>query len=150
MNRNVMPNNMKYNRLYFLILLFLAWGCSPCEFNEVDRIKSTDGIVDAVHVRGNCGATTSFSENVFIVQNGAKTPAPKERYQVFSADHVEGLKVKWREPRVLEIYYKEARIFQFTNFWHSKDVQNFSYVVEIRLIREKGAVGSKTTSHEKN
>ncbi len=99
----------------------------------MERIKSPDGIVDAVHVQGNCGATTSFSEHIFIVQSGTKTPPPRKRYQVFSADHVKGLRVKWREPKVLEIHYKEARIFDFTNFWQSKDVQNFSYVVEIRL-----------------
>jgi len=96
-------------------------------------MKSPDGVVDAVQVRGNCGATTSFSENVFIVQSGAKMPAPKDQCRVFSADHVEGLKLQWREPKVLEIHYKEARIFHFKNFWHSKDVQNFTYVVEIRL-----------------
>ena len=133
MTRSVIPDKMKHYILYFLALLLLAYGCSPCEFKEIERIKSPDGIVDVVHVRGDCGATTSFSENVFIVQNGAETPAPKERYQVFSADHIEGLKLIWRESKVLEIHYKEARIFHFTNFWHSKNVQNFSYVVEIRL-----------------
>ncbi len=124
---------MKLNRLYLLTLFFLVWSCSPCEFDEVNRVKSPDRVVDAVHVRGNCGATTSFSENIFIVPNDAKTPPPRKQYQVLAADHVQDLKLKWREPKVLEIYYKEARIFHFSNFWQSKDVQDFSYVVEVRL-----------------
>jgi len=124
---------MKQIRLLSVMLMLVACGCSPCAYDEIDRIKSPDGMVDAVHVRGNCGATTPFSENIFIVQNGAKTPVPKDRYQFFIADYVEGLKLKWRGSKVLEIYYTEARIFHFTNFWHSKDVQNFTYVVEIRL-----------------
>ena len=36
-------------------------------------------------------------------------------------------------PRFLELAYQQARIYQFCNFWNSRDVKDFQYVVEIRL-----------------
>ena len=121
-----------------IMVAFLVHGCSaPCSHEEVARIKSPDGKVDGVHVRGNCGATTPFSEHVFIVPTGDKTPELKGDYQLFLADHVSGLKLAWRESKVLEIHYEEARIFRFSNFWQSKNVDNFSYVVEVRLAPSK-------------
>ncbi len=120
--------------LFFILLVLFADGCSPCEYEEVMRIKSPDSKVEAVHVRGNCGATTPFTENVFIVPLGDKTPEPKADYAMFLADHTDGLKIVWRELKILEIHYNQARIFKFTNFWHSKKVDDFSYVVEIRLV----------------
>ena len=119
------------------MLFLFVHGCSPCSYEETVRIKSPDGKVEALHVGGNCGATTSFSENVFIVPIGDKTPKPKGDYQTFIADHVDGLNLVWREPKVLEIHYNEARIFKFTNFWQSKKVDDFSYVIEIRLVPSK-------------
>ena len=66
--------------------------------------------MEAVHIIGNCGATNSFTENIFIVPAGEKTPKPKDDYRIFLADHVDGLELEWREPKVLEIKYKEVRI----------------------------------------
>jgi hypothetical protein len=132
-----MANQKLSISFYFIMLILFVHGCSPCSNEEVTRSKSPDRRVEVVHVRGNCGATTSYSENIFIVPIGDKTPKSKDGNQAFLADHVDGLNLVWREPRVLEIHYKEARIFNFTNFWHSKKVQNFSYVVEIRLIPSK-------------
>ena len=40
----------------------------------------------------------------------------------------------WSKPRKLEIRYDQARIFSFVNFWQSKDVDNFKYVVEVQLV----------------
>jgi hypothetical protein len=51
----------------------------------------------------------------------------------FVADHPKDLKIRWRAPRKLEIVYDEARFFQFSNFWHSKEVDDFKYVVELQL-----------------
>lgn len=117
-----------------MIIAFIAVtaGCgflSPCTETQAERVKSTDGKVEAVLVKKNCGATTSESFNVFIVGSGNKT---EEKDLIFSADHVDGFSLSWRDTKFLEIRYKQARIFQFTNFWHSKDVDNFAYVVEVR------------------
>jgi hypothetical protein len=119
---------------FVMIIAFIAVtaGCgflSPCTETQAERVKSTDGKVEAVLVKKNCGATTSESFNVFIVGSGNKT---EEKDLIFSADHVDGFSLSWRDTKFLEIRYKQARIFQFTNFWHSKDVDNFAYVVEVR------------------
>ena len=132
-----MTNLKLISSFYFIMLFLFVHGCSPCSYNEVVRIKSPDGKVEAVHIRGNCGATTSFTENIFIVPAGEKTPKPKDDYQRFLADHVDGLELEWREPKVLEIKYNVARIFKFTNFWQSQKVDHFRYVVEIRLVPSK-------------
>jgi len=39
----------------------------------------------------------------------------------------------WLQPKLLEISYDKARIFQFSNFWSSSEVEDFSYVIEIKL-----------------
>jgi hypothetical protein len=107
-------------------------------YEEIQRAKSPDGIVDAVLVRGNAGATTGFVFSVFLVPTGArfdeKAPAFERDRALFRADHHDGLQLVWRKPKFLEIRFAKARIFHFINFWHSQEVQNYSYVVELRLV----------------
>jgi DNA/RNA-binding domain of Phe-tRNA-synthetase-like protein len=117
-----------------MVIAFIAitTGCgfsSPCNETQVERVKSPDGKVEAVLVKKDCGATTSESFNVFIVGSGNKT---EEKDLIFKADHVDGFSLTWRDSKFLEIKYKQARIFHFMNFWQSKDVDNFAYVVEVR------------------
>ena len=112
------------------VAVFLKCGLSsPCNQTEANRLKSPDGKVEAVQVKSDCGATTSESISVFVVGSGKET---EESDLVLSADHTESFSLLWRESKFLEIKYKQARIFQFTNFWQSKDIDNFSYVVEVR------------------
>jgi hypothetical protein len=117
-----------------LVLLFvqsvvLAGCASPQE--EVWRISSPDRRVDAVWVKVDGGATVDFSYNLFIVPFGGR---PKNGTQVLVADRIKNLSVKWREPKRLEVIYDAARIFNFFNFWHDRDLDNYGYVVEIRLM----------------
>ncbi|MFN8969884.1 MAG: hypothetical protein ACK5XR_14415, partial [Pseudanabaena sp.] len=49
------------------------------------------------------------------------------------ADNAEGLRITWIENKILEIDCKSARIFRFSNFWQSKEVQDYRYIVEIRI-----------------
>ncbi len=120
--------------LVAIAFVAVIFGCnlsSPCNQIEANRIKSPDGTVEAVLVKNDCGATTSESLSVFVVGSGKET---EESDLVFKADHTDSLSLLWRETNFLEIKYKQARIFQFTNFWQSKDVDNFRYVVEVREI----------------
>jgi hypothetical protein len=107
-------------------------------YEELQRVKSPDGVVDAVLVRGDGGATTGFAFAVFLVRSGTafdEKAAPFEQDRaVFKTDHHEGLQLVWTKPQFLEIRFAKARIFHFTNFWHSADVQNYRYVVEVRLV----------------
>jgi hypothetical protein len=105
---------------------------------EIGRVKSPDGVVDAVLVRGNGGATTSFTYSVFLVPAGTSfnetAPVFEPDFAKFLADHQVGLELVWRRPKFLEIRFAKARIFRFSNFWHSREVQDYRYIVELRLV----------------
>ena len=64
----------------------------------------------------------------------AKLPSFEHERALLSADHQKDLQLVWSKPKVLEIRYENARVFKFSNFWHSQEVQNFEYVVELRLM----------------
>ena len=113
----------------FFLAIFACSLLSPCSQSEVERVKSPDNKVEAVLVKNDCGATTSETYNVYVVSIGEKIVKNKS---VFNADHVDNLSLFWRKAKYLEIKYNQARIFHFENFWQSKKVENFSYVVEIR------------------
>ena len=111
---------------------FLLWGCSyldPCEQREALRKTSQDGVADFVVVQRDCGATTSVAISVFIVPAGGDTDGERP---VFKANRVDGLEVTWEAPKDLRIRYGRARIFNYTNFWWSREIENFKYVVAIR------------------
>lgn len=106
-------------------------GCGKndlCVGDEISRASSPDKRVDAIVTKGNCGATTSYSYRIFVVQAG-KTPVESD--MVFLADKAESVSVSWQVPKKLMISYKEARIFKFTNFWSSKELDNFQYMVSV-------------------
>src|SRR5262249_51464804 len=104
------------------------WGAAASE--EVARIRSPDGVVEAILTRSDYGATVDYVYKLYVAPAGtAKIPEEP----VLVADHVAEPRVEWPMPRFLRFSYREARIFNFTNFWQSRDVQNFLYIVEIRL-----------------
>jgi len=91
-----------------------------------------DSRVDAVFIQvGGGGATVGFSYKLFIVPRGAK---PNTTGELLLADKIGNVSAVWSKPRKLEIRYDQARIFSFVNFWQSKDVDNFKYVVEVQLV----------------
>jgi hypothetical protein len=122
--------------------LLCTAGCTNIagewQYEEMQRVKSPDGVVDAVLVRGGGGATTGFSFSIFLVRSGTgfdqKAASFEQDRAVFRSDHHDGLHLVWTKPQFLEIRFAKARIFHFANFWHSSDVQNYRYVVEVRLI----------------
>jgi len=103
---------------------------------EVARLCSPDNKVEAVFERaGGGGATSGFTYALFIVKKGMKVM--KSDDVLFQADHLKNLHLNWKSDRILEISYDEARIFKFTNFWQSSNVQNYQYVVELKLVSNK-------------
>jgi len=115
--------------LCWIPLLILA-GCAS--HRDVSRVASPDGKVEAVLDEVNGGATTSYSYALYLVPKGATKFPSKD--MVFVADHIEDLHLEWAESKLLHIKYREARIFQFSNFWQNKEVDSFQYVVELRLM----------------
>ena len=119
-----------------LIIVSIAlYGCATYE--EVSRVTSPDGIVDVVVVLVNPGATSGYSQRIYIVPKGEPR---KDEHEVFVADCTKDLKTVWRDVRELELRFDEARIFQFKNFWRTKSIQDFRYVVEIVLAHPPGRV----------
>jgi len=131
-------NNKFCLSLYFLFFSFYIFGCNAIPFSEVSsteyyRVKSPDGKVDAVLMESNGGATTSFSYNLFFLPTGASSKELSLDRSRLIADKVENLRITWIENKILQIDCKSARIFRFSNFWQSKEIQDYKYIVEIRI-----------------
>ena len=121
--------------VYLTLLIFTSMmACSPVDREEILRVKSPESIVEVVLVRTNAGATVAFGYELFIVPTGTN---PKPGTELFRADHVDNVKVRWLSAKLLQIEYDRARVFHFTNFWSSKDVDNFAYIVELRLVQNR-------------
>lgn len=95
------------------------------------RVTSPDSVLDAVTTVSSVDATTPNVHRVYLVAHGQ--PVPVSSSESFRADYVDSLRVEWSGNRQLRIRYDKARIFHFTNFWSSREVQNFLYEVELRL-----------------
>jgi hypothetical protein len=114
-----------------LVLVLFVAACSM-DADEMWRVTSPDLRVDAVFVRiGGGGATVGFSYKLFIVPRGAK---PGKSGENLLADKIGRVSAIWSQPRKLEIRYDRARIFSFANFWSSKEIDNFTYVIEVQLV----------------
>ncbi len=118
----------------FLLCFIVGCDCSltgKWEYKETGRITSPDAKVDATLVEGSGGATTPKLLEVYLLPAGAKLRLNERADLVFAADHVKGLKIFWKQPKLLRIQYDEARILHFKNIWDAP--QDFRYVVEVRL-----------------
>jgi hypothetical protein len=118
-----------------LLLFILGCGSSPFEvsYREISRLSSPDQFVDALIVEANGGATTPFIYDIYVVPKGKSFQKDSCGNCLFSADHIDSLTVNWKSNRFLEIQYKQARIFSYSNFWQSNELFNYHYVVEVRL-----------------
>jgi len=117
-------------RLVLLLTLSVA-ACGNAS-DEMWRVASPDLKVDAVFMRsGGGGPAVGFSYKLFIVPRGTK---PGKSGECLVADNIGSVSAVWARPRKLEIRYDRARIFSFVNFWSSKEIDNFKYVVELQLV----------------
>ena len=113
-------------------ILFLAW---IVDREEIERVRAPDSSTDAVVVRSNPGAMSSFQYQIYIVPADGE---PEEGDEIIYAENVRGLEINWRESRLLEIHYEQALISRFTNIWVEKGkTLQPQYWVEIRLVPPK-------------
>lgn len=117
--------------IFFFAISSVSAGCTNPSVEEISRATSPDSIVDAVLLRKNYHATVPFIFEIYITPKGSNVDQEKEI--IFSADHVEDLTMTWKNTKRLEITYASARIGHFKNWWMSKKIDNFKYVVEINL-----------------
>ena len=82
------------------------------EYEELSRVTSPDGRLDALFVRnGGGGAMDSFYYRVFVVPAGA--PMPDVKNSVLNASDVDRLELDWIDSGNLAIRYREAKIHDF-------------------------------------
>jgi hypothetical protein len=117
--------------LSLVSLVGLASCISNSDSQELWRVPSPDSRVDAVLVRIGGPAMVGFSYKLFIVPHGANPPRSGER---LLAERVKNLTAVWREGKKLDLLYDEALIYHFTNYWHSKEMDDHKYIVELRLV----------------
>jgi hypothetical protein len=115
----------------FLSLAILTLTACAHEADEQERILSPGGHVEALVL--SAGVPPSGSEAFYVQIVPPGRPAKGRDSDIFRADHIRGIQVRWTAVNELEISYEKARIFRYRNFWMSRDVDNFNYVVEIML-----------------
>src|SRR5436190_5553059 len=126
--RNMTWNDAVVRFLSLAVSSVALCGCGPgavmpslagkWEYQEVKRIKSPDSVVEAVLLTGDAGATTATTTYLYLVPAGSRIDPNKEAQRnenkaLFVADHLSKLSVVWRNPRLIEISYEEARIHHF-------------------------------------
>lgn len=87
----------------------IADRTSPVAFQEVLRVTSPDGEIDAVLSSAEGGDPDSFAYDVTLVRKGR---SPKQGKTVFAADQVEGVDMAWKDPRTLSIKAPRGRVFR--------------------------------------
>jgi hypothetical protein len=92
------------------VALALLTGCGLVPRDEVARMPSPDGRVEAVLMETNGGATTSFGYEVHVVEKGR--PASDQVARLYGAvrnENAYGANLKWISDNELVVEYLEAR-----------------------------------------
>jgi len=100
---------------FLIVALVLISGCiniaGEWRGEELERAKSPDGIVDAVLVRGDGGATTSYSYLIYLVPSGAKLDKDPALFEpsraLFDTSNQKDLQMVWIKPKSLEIRHRK-------------------------------------------
>ena len=103
-------HNRKPSPPLVTLVLALLTGCGLVSRDEVARLPSPDGRVDAVLIETNGGATTSFGYEIHVVEKGR--PANAQVAWLYGAGRNEnayGAKLKWTNDQELVIEYLDAR-----------------------------------------
>lgn len=124
--------------MLFLVILSCGGNATDTSvehktFRELKRVLSPDKRVEAVLIEAEGDATVANSVDVFIVLPRTKVTERDLSRSLFTADHYREIDIQWRRTQLLRISYEKARIFRFTNFWHSEVIDNWNYIVEISL-----------------
>ena len=83
------------------LLLCACGGCwDPCGNDEVVRVPSSDGRLEAVIFRRDCGATTDFSTQISILTKGASLPNAGVNIFVADSNHGTAPVARWGGPSV--------------------------------------------------
>lgn len=108
-------------------------SCTRTKNNLVimKRVTSPNGRVACVLATNSGGATSQQVIVIHIVPTTENDLDPNNR--VCQITHVRNLDVAWKTSGYLVIRYDKAEVTNFSNHWHSPDLDKGKYVVEIRL-----------------
>ena len=130
--------NLTLIAMFLLILFSCSNEAKNSEPDESDckkiikRINSPDKIVDVVLVEVNGGTTVADSHRVYIVIHNREIAASDT--PIFIADYISDIDIEWTTDNLASIKYNKARIFSFTNFWQSEKLDDWKYIVEVKLV----------------
>ena len=116
-------------------VLLMAWFFSglvgePSK-DEVARVASPSGIVDAVLFETNGGATTSFGYEVYVVEHGAK-PSGSPAVSLYGAvrnEHAYGANLVWPSSDSLAVEYLSAKSAKLNTHTQSVGTQAIRFVL---------------------
>lgn len=93
-------------------ILLVALGCSRQCRDEVARVRSPDGSLDAVVIETNGGATTSFGYEIDLVVAGGGVPSARRVAFLYGAGrnaNAYGVSLRWTRPDALAVEYLDAK-----------------------------------------
>ena len=100
--------------------------------DEVIRTSSPDGVLDAVVIRVNPGAFSSFFYDLYLVPKGTKRIEGIEVPVLFTTEG-DAPTIQWQKSHFLSADVGNSHVQFFTNLWHSKKVDENDYFVELDL-----------------
>jgi hypothetical protein len=97
---------MSRNAAWLAGVALVATACSPT-LEELDRVHTDDGLVDAVTFARQTDATVPTPTEIYLLPAG-NGPSGEA---IWRADKVRGLVVNWTSGNTLVIQAEEARVF---------------------------------------
>jgi len=99
-------------KMRFVAVVAFLGGCAAPTSDEVARVNSPSGKLDAIVHESSGGATTSFKYDVFVVERGAKAkPADviTTLYGTTRNDDAYGLNLRWHTDDTLYVEYFKTK-----------------------------------------
>jgi hypothetical protein len=103
-------NNLKKIAPIVLLCLLPIAACGAVSRDEVAKVQSPDGLVEAVLIETNAGATTSFGYEVHLRTRGKDDGQEVARlYGAIRNANAYGANLRWASDNELVVEYLEAR-----------------------------------------
>jgi hypothetical protein len=143
-NRSRMPQRTKLALAFFAVYLFdistpfLAnYGLTLVTRSiggseEFSRKTSPDGVLDAVVMQDNPGASSSFIYYLYLVPKGTKVETSSGDPPIVNTSEGDALLVNWEQPHFLTVTTGDSHVKFFGNLWYSEKVSD--YYVELTLL----------------
>jgi hypothetical protein len=121
------------SRRWSLVLAGMVLGVCGCgRYEEIARLPSPDGQVEAVVVEVEAGGGNPYVYQLHLVARGSAWQKGRER--LIYTDPVR-FRLSWADPRHLELCFDDAHIYPGPNRPDPKPGQPPQDLVEVRLVK---------------